>query len=177
MLPHRLTYEAEEYVGQAAKLDLVRVDLGVVVPLVVANAEKGTERDVGVAYAVVEVTEVFLTLVEAVVGDAGPEDEHETDDTSRDGVRGLAERQRALAVGRDVGAAPINLDDLRKDGDSRGEERLGHDLGQNRAPVSEQDGDEGEWADAELLAVCLGRALRLAHARRARRLALLAVAR
>ena len=82
VLAHRLTNEGVKYVGQPTQLDFVRVDLCIVALLVVTNAEEGIERDVGVTDAVVEVPEVFLTLIEAIVRDAGPKDEHETDDAS-----------------------------------------------------------------------------------------------
>ena len=82
VLAHRLTNEGVKHVGQPTQLDFVRVDLCIVALLVVTNAEEGIERNVGVTDAVVEVPEVFLTLIEAIVRDAGPKDEHETDDAS-----------------------------------------------------------------------------------------------
>eukprot|EP00982_Pelagococcus_subviridis_P006539 30154-Pelagococcus_subviridis.AAC.10 len=90
-----------------------------------------------------------------VVRDGRSKHEHEADDPSRDRVRGLAERERALAVRRDVRAAPVNLHDLREHGHEHREQRLRHDLRKHGAART----------GVELFAVALARAAVRVHGR------------
>ena len=151
-LAHGLAHESEEHVGQTTQLDAIGVERGVVrVTRAVVGfsfvsfpvcPEERAEPDVGVAQGVVEVPEVLLPLVEAVVRDGGAEDQHEPDDAARHGVRRLREGQRALRVAHDVGAAPVNLERLRAQARDDREQDLREHAGQNRASHAEQRRDE-----------------------------------
>ena len=89
-----------------------------------------------------QVAEVLLALVEAVVRDGGAEHEHEPDDAARHGVRRLGEGQRALRVAHDVGAAPVDLERLRAQARDDREQDLREHARQNRASHAEQRRDE-----------------------------------
>ena len=153
-LAHGLAHESEEHVGQTTQLDAIGVERGVVrvtkgvfgrssqTFCVLVCPEERAEPDVGVAQGVVEVPEVLLPLVEAVVRDGGAEDQHEPDDAARHGVRRLREGQRALRVAHDVGAAPVNLERLRAQARDDREQDLREHAGQNRASHAEQRRDE-----------------------------------
>ena len=89
-----------------------------------------------------QVAEVLLALVEAIVRDGGAEDEHEPDDAARHGVRRLGEGQRALRVAHDVGAAPVDLERLRAQARDDREQDLRENARQNRASHAEQRRDK-----------------------------------